>query len=146
MCHGWYKQWNWDLTQGWIQGWIWIENVMPFTVPPWIYYINGCPIPHLYHCSHILKSWSPLERLIWHTGMWYLSFIGLAYQSQASTQLPFLFWDGAFSCLWEQMDFRKFLTCLIFFFFFILLSSNAIIKQCNIHIYSISNLGYHTII
>ena len=29
--------------------------------------------------------------------------IGLAYQSQASTQLPFLFWDGAFSCLWEQM-------------------------------------------
>ena len=32
-----------------------------------------------------------------------ITIIGLAYQSQANTQLPFLFWDGAFSCLWEQM-------------------------------------------
>ena len=28
--------------------------------------------------------------------------IGLGYQTQVSTQLPFLFRDGAFSCLWQQ--------------------------------------------
>ena len=69
---------------------------------------------------------------------------GLSKPGQYSVAFPFLRW-GIFLLMGTD-DFRKFLTSLIFFYFFILLSSNAIIKQCNIHIYSISNLGYHTII
>ena len=60
------------------------------------------------------------------------------------TQLPFLRW-GIFLPMGTE-DFRKFPTSLIFYFYFFPLSSNAIIKQCNIHIYSISDLGYHAII
>ena len=68
---------------------------------------------------------------------------GLSKPGQYSVAFPFLRW-GIFLPMGTD-DFRKFLTSLIFFIFFILLSSNAIIKQCNIHIYSISNLGYHAI-
>ena len=68
---------------------------------------------------------------------------GLSKPGQYSVAFPFLRW-GIFLPMGTD-DFRKFLTSLIFFIIFILLSSNAIIKQCNIHIYSISNLGYHAI-
>ena len=61
-----------------------------------------------------------------------------------SVAFPFLRW-GIFLPL-GTVDFRKFLTSLIFILFYFVLSSNAIIKQCNIHIHSISNLGYHTIL
>ena len=68
--------------------------------------------------------------------------IGLGYQTQArySVAFPFLRW-GIFLPMGTE-DFRKFLTSLIFKKYFFLLSINAIIKQCNIHIYiySISNL------
>ena len=58
---------------------------------------------------------------------------GLSKPCQYSGAFPFLRW-GVF--------FPKIPTILIFS----PLSSNAIIKQCSIHIYSISNPGYHTII
>ena len=67
----------------------------------------------------------------------------MGYQTQA---LPFLFWDGGLFLPMGTEDFRKFLRASYFFKYFFPLSSNAIIKQCNTHIYSISNLGYHTII
>ena len=73
-------------------------------------------------------------------------YIGLSHKTQVrySVAFPFLRW-GIFLPMGTE-DFRKFPASLIFYLKKFPLSSNAIIKQCNIHIYSISNLGYHTII
>ena len=68
----------------------------------------------------------------------------LLTQARYSVAFPFLRW-GLFLPMGTE-DFRKFLRASYFFKYFFPLSSNVIIKQWNIHIYSIYNLGYHTII
>ena len=72
--------------------------------------------------------------------------IGLGYQTQARYSLSCLsFSEMGHFLAYGNRGFPKIPTSLILKKIVFPLSVNAI-KQCNIHIYSLSNLGYHTII